>query len=90
MKNKLLFAIVMLLLQTTLSFSQITNTTNQATGSSEYVGWNGLGGNNKDLDIQNKFGNFNINFLTNNGTSTTQKMTILGNNSSSDGFIGLK
>lgn len=87
---------IIIFLQGILVHAQITNTTNTSGTTSpltEYVGWDGLGGNSQNLDIANQFTpgatNYNINFWTNNSNATTQKMTILGTSGSDDGFVGV-
>lgn len=88
MNTRLTIAILVAnLLLVTSVYSQVTQASNIATGATEYVGWGS--GTSKNLDIQNQFGNRNINFFTNNGTSTTQKMTILGINNNDDGNVGI-
>ncbi len=88
------FIFLILTMLTYLSYAQSTSPGNTASNFLEYLGWNGSGGNNKHLDIKNLFSptitnKYNINFWTNNGTTTTQKMTILGTNGNDDGYVGI-
>ncbi|MDB5283271.1 MAG: hypothetical protein JWO06_2346 [Bacteroidota bacterium] len=87
MKTISIFILIALLLPNLLIYSQVTNGTNTPGPGTEFVGWNG-GGTSKDLDIQNQHGSKNINFFT-TGSSTTQKVIILGSTGSDDGFVGI-
>lgn len=69
------------------AYSQVTKLDNVATAGSEFIGWGS--GTSKHLDIRNNFGSRNIDFYTNNGTSTALKMTILGSSGSTDGYVGI-
>ncbi|MEP7265576.1 MAG: hypothetical protein ABI772_13805 [Bacteroidota bacterium] len=93
MKKRIsVLTLVTILIRVTLAYCQVSTLTNTATTGlpTEYVGWDGTGGFNKHLDIKNSFtGNYNINFWTNNGTSTTQKMTIIGSSGATDGYVGI-
>ena len=91
MKTKIILGTLFAFLCLNSIYSQVTNNSNVAltTGPSEYVGYDGSGTNNRSLDLKNLFGNYNINFWTNNNTSTLQKMTILGSSTSNDGFVGI-
>ena len=93
MKKQIYIAtLVTCLLFVEQAYSQIKTLTNTAVGGTEYVGWDGTGGNNTDLYIENHFPNQNIVLSTNpnsSGTTVTPKMTILGNNGATDGFVGI-
>ncbi len=80
-KNQIVIAFLLLSLA---SYAQVTRLNNQATGSTEYVGWNSAG-TAKSLDIKNYFNNsYPINFFTTSGGTTAQRMTIL-----SSGYVGI-
>lgn len=96
MKNKFTIVIIAAsLLLVTHSHSQISNLTNTSTSNPEYAGWDGSTVSPavaKDFDLKNLYANKNITFNTNNtGTngSSTTKMTILGNNGATTGFVGI-
>ncbi|GIV35571.1 MAG: hypothetical protein KatS3mg031_3106 [Chitinophagales bacterium] len=85
MKNKTsIVTLAVSLLLVTSASSQVTQTTNTATGNPEYVGWDGTGGNTKSLDIENRFSNEDIIFRTNDGISTNDVMII-----KDDGNVGI-
>ena len=66
MRNQfIIFIAVSFLLLFSASYAQISNPSNLATPNPEYVGWNGIGGNTKPLDIRNIF-NQPIHFFTYN------------------------
>jgi hypothetical protein len=63
--------------------SQVTTGSNTAGPGAEYVGWN-TSGTSKDLDITNNHANQDINFTTNDGTTTAIRVTL-----QDDGNLGI-
>lgn len=84
MKISIITLAILLFLGTSSTVAQITRLNNQSTIAAEYVGWQNTSGTQKDLDITNNWGTQSINFSTNDGTTTAQRMII-----QDDGSVGI-